>query len=480
MAGTYTEFYVVTTGSNLNSGSTTGNTATYTGVGDSDGTSVFTPSDGSTPASSVNVGDFASVYVTAGATVATFIGRVTNVAAGVNGAITVSTTAKSGTFPAASAGAHTITCKVGGAWAGPSGATSFPFGFVTAAQTDAAGDVVRVNFKNGTTYSITAAMSHNVAGPIWFQGYTTSAGDGGRAIIDGGTTGASYVLLTMNATGTQVHLRDLIFQNNGATGSAVGVSHTGARSIIERVTVNSVRGNGLTAAGAGSLLIEVEAYACGQANASNTAGISAAQVVTLDNCTAHHNTGTNVSGVISSGTLVTLNNCILAANGKDGVVSLTVNICLELDQVTCYGNTGAGVNVTGNNADLLVSNSLLANNGTYGVSSTGTGAQARLVNSAFWSNTTAATNGAIDDSGTVTCSAAPMTDPANGDFSLNTTAGGGAACRGAGRGKFPLDPSQYTKTTTGFPDIGAVQSQAGAASVGGDDGGYINIVINQW
>ncbi len=122
----YTEFYCQTTGDNLNAGSTTANGAVYTGVGDSDGTSVFTPSDGSTPASTVSVGDFASVYVTAGATVAVFIGRVTIVAAGVNGAITVSTSAKSGTFPAASSGAHTITCKTGGAWKGPNSAVSFP------------------------------------------------------------------------------------------------------------------------------------------------------------------------------------------------------------------------------------------------------------------------------------------------------------------------------------------------------------------
>lgn len=187
----FSEFYCdFTNGSNLNAGSTNAAPIYTSAGGDSDGTSQFTPNDGSTPASTVSVGMFGSVYVTAGATVAVFVGRITVVAAGVNGAITFSTTAKSGTFPAASAGAHTITLKVGGYWKGPNAASGFPFGFITNALTNVAGDVNRVTLLATATYTVTAAIAHGNAGPTVFRGGTASAGDGGRATIDGGGTGA--------------------------------------------------------------------------------------------------------------------------------------------------------------------------------------------------------------------------------------------------------------------------------------------------
>ena len=58
-------------------------------------------------------------YVTAGAVTSGYIGRITAVVNAANGNITFSTTAKSGTFPTASAGAHTISLRVGGACRGP-------------------------------------------------------------------------------------------------------------------------------------------------------------------------------------------------------------------------------------------------------------------------------------------------------------------------------------------------------------------------
>ena len=61
----YTDFYMQTTGSNLNAGSTTSDAAVYTSTGGNfDGTSVFTPTDGSTPASSIAVGDYVALYNT--------------------------------------------------------------------------------------------------------------------------------------------------------------------------------------------------------------------------------------------------------------------------------------------------------------------------------------------------------------------------------------------------------------------------------
>jgi hypothetical protein len=190
----FTEFFCKTTGSNLNggalaSGAEPADAAVYTCTNSNwNGTDTFTPTDGSTPANTVTAGDFASVYLD-GATVSVFVARVEAVAAGVNGAITLSGGALGGTAPAAGATGRTI--KVGGAWKGPNAAEQFPFNFMTSVMTNGAGLLPRVNLKAGT-YSITAAINHNTVGGfpgVKFQGYTTTPGDGGRFTIQGPATG---------------------------------------------------------------------------------------------------------------------------------------------------------------------------------------------------------------------------------------------------------------------------------------------------
>jgi hypothetical protein len=112
-----------------------------------------------------------------------FVGRVTARDAST---ITVSLTAVAGTPPADGTGDRTL--KIGGVWKGPNGAEEFPVGFIAATLTNAAGDTPRVNLKNNAQYDITAAMGGTGQGPICWQGYSSTVGDGGRAIIDGGTS----------------------------------------------------------------------------------------------------------------------------------------------------------------------------------------------------------------------------------------------------------------------------------------------------
>lgn len=66
------------------------------------------------------------------------------------------------------------------------------------------------------------------------------------------------------------------------------------------------------------------------------------------------------------------------------------------------------------------------------------------------------------DIGFVSLSANPFVDPGNNDFDLNTTSGGGAACRAAG---FP-GTLLGSPNSTGYADIGAFQHQdAGSTNV---------------
>lgn len=442
----YTEFYCdPVNGNNLNAGSTSGSAA-YTGVGDSDGTSVFTPSDGSTPASSVNVGDFASVYVTSGATVAVFVGRVTNVAAGVNGAITVSTSAKSGTFPANSSGAHTITCKVGGAWLGPNGSTTFPFSFITSAPTNVSGNIVRVNFLNTIPYAVTAQVSINSGSStssLVFQGYSSSPGDLGRACIAGPQTGASFNMVSINGNG--MLFADFNLSFNGSTGSSSGMFVAGTGTTALRVSVYGMRGHGINITNGGTA-IACETYHCNTSNTANIAGltISASGGVAI-NCISHDNTGSNNNGFFLSSGDGTLINCISFANQVGLLIGTTTSVQHKVLGCSFVSNVSHGATAPTAQTPVVLEDCIFVSNGTggsgYGIN-VGSTNEAILIDCAFYNNHDGTTNGAgVNAIGTITLTGSPFNDSANGDFSLNNTASAGASCRGAGLGTFLLAAS---------------------------------------
>lgn len=125
----FTEFYINAIGNNLNGGSSNGNYTFFCNSGNwqGGGISNFRIADGQNPNGNVNVGDFASIYPSnTGLTAGVYIARISAVQAAVNGNISVNTTIFYGTAPTNSATNRAI--RVAGAWSGPSGAVTFPFG----------------------------------------------------------------------------------------------------------------------------------------------------------------------------------------------------------------------------------------------------------------------------------------------------------------------------------------------------------------
>src|SRR6266478_815868 len=289
----FQEFFCKSGASNLNGGAlSTGaepsTTAAYTSTngGWSTTTHKFTPSDGSNPSSTVSVGDWASIYID-GATVAVCTARVTAVTNAVNGDITVSGTSLGGTFPTTSATTRSI--KVGGAWLGPNGTQMFPFSMSgMGSMTDASSNKPRINLKNDQTYSVTASLTIGSGSTV--QGYSSSVDDGGKATIDGGTSGASYVLVSFSSA--NMVIRDLIIQHNGATGSANGLNVSGG-GMCHRVVVNNVRGTGINASSSAGL-IECEVYSANQNNTLQAYSLSSTSM-TLVRCIAHDNNGVGFS-----------------------------------------------------------------------------------------------------------------------------------------------------------------------------------------
>jgi hypothetical protein len=449
----YTEFTVRSGGSNLYAGTLDGSAeaattplVTYTNGGWNSGTGVFTPASGDPSAAGVAVGNFVSVYADGASAPAVFVGRVTAVS---STTITVSTTAKSGTAPTTSATGRTLV--VGGAWAGPSGTSGFPLTFVAGTLTDSSGNVPRVNYKNDQTYSLTAAVTSSVVGPVYHQGYTSTFGDLGRATVDGGTSGSGYTPVTLS--GSYIYLKDFILQNNGNSSNTTWLAVSGVACLFERVTVCNCRGSGVNATGSQAVFIECEAYACNASNASSRGGFRAgADQTTFLRCVARDNTGSNGIGFLVSATGgATCVDCVADTNGSHGF-SYAFGNGGAFAGCSSYGNGGAGLSVSVA-ATVLAESCVFANNTTYGI--VVSAGYVRALNCAFRSNTSGETSGIVDATGSVTLTAAPFTDAANRDFSLNNTAGGGAACRGTGRGTFPpSDP------TVGYPDIGAAQSQS--------------------
>lgn len=470
----FTEFYCdASTGANINAGDLTANGVVTSTNGDW-GNAVanrFTAAAG-TPFSGVSVGDFASVYVD-GATVAVYIARVTAVNGG-GASLDLSATAKSGTAPGTSATGRS--CTTGGAWKGPNGTDGFPMnGFVQNTMTNSAGDAPRVNLKNNANYAITAAITEATnSGPKKFEGYTTTAGDGGLAIVDGGSPSASYVMLAV--TNSNIAYEALKFQNNGTTsGTSVGVTCTngGGERTFRRCVFSGMRGYGLTQSGTGDYAIECEAFACGAGNGANSGGFANTLngPVTYVRCISHDNTGSNVHGFYSTAG-ASYFHCIADSNGADGFHSAAASLTMLMN-CDSYNNGGDGLELSATSAcDVYVENSNFVDNGGWGINGSGSGARhGHVVNCAFGSGTAANTSGTTTGlksivetaSVTLTSNVTPWTDPGDGDFRISH-----ADAKGTGRGVFLQTQSGYgaPNATLGYPDIGAAQHvDAGGGNV---------------
>lgn len=470
----YTEFTCRSGGSNLNAGTLDGSAEAatspiYTSAGNWDGNTIFTPNSGTNPVSSgVAVGQWASIYLTSGTTVTGFVAYVTAVNNAVNGTITVSSTYCSNSPPASGTGTYTI--RVGGAWQGPNGSVGFPLNFLPGDTgsgyilTNPSGNLPRVNLKNDQTYSITAGIT-STGGSYWSAfGYSSTFGDGGYATIDGGTTGASYNLLTANTVFLMAYIK---FNNNGATASLNGVYINTASitlfSVFYKCVFSNMRGNGVfsnTTQKGSALLIECEAYACNKSNTANYGGFNittAFGTMTCVRCVSHDNSGSNSSGFVGSGSSnnVILHNCIADTNGAYGLNSKGNAIIVNSD---FYNNANSGVVHSG--VTLCAQNSIFSQNGGYGLEVTSS-MNAVINNCAFYSNTSGQTSGVDSRTtplGSITLSGDPFTAAASGDFGLNNTAGAGASCRAAAVGTFTQTQAGYSGAVS-YPDIGAAQHQ---------------------
>jgi hypothetical protein len=465
----FTEFTVRAGGSNMNAGTLDGTAEasaapfkTYTNGAYNNSTNKYTPAGGVNPITDgIAVGMWTNLYVD-GATSGPYFAVI----------IAVTTTdisfsasvAFGGLEPALAASGMTLV--VGGAWKGPNGTDPFPFGSIPAANFAlAANGTARANLKNDQQYNVTATIAHNVAGPARFQGYTNTFGDGGKATIDGGTSGAAYTLLTTSSAGANIDLVDIIFNHNGGSGFVRGLSLSGPEFHIERCVFanmrldgfqsNAVAGNGM------GVLTECEAYGNG---GSGFNMVSVGDAI-CDRCISHDNV---VDGFVVAGN-VTIINCIADTNGGQG---LNTSSATGTNAIGCdfYGNTGDGIRLNNVSASrFFFKNCNIVKNGGWGINGLGAGARnGAVINCGFGSGTAANTSGtttglkSMTEAGSVNypSGVTPWVDPDNGDFRIVL-----AAARGTGRGSFTQTASGYAGTVD-RPDIGAAHVPSTLPAVG--------------
>jgi hypothetical protein len=312
----------------------------------------------------------------------------------------------------------------------------------TAASAHVAGNTIWV--KSGT-YSVTSA-STNVSGgcvsltagtnaaATRFIGYGSTRGDGTKPLLQ--ASGISTFTLVAMAGNCQA--ANVSVDGASLTGSR-GILAGTAGSLVYRCKAANCTNNGIIT------LVSCPAILCEATGCATQPAIATACAY---GCAAYANT---VSGFTHNGA-GTFTNCVSSNNTGGSSNGFTLSSNNTAVNCAAYANGASGFSVSAEGACI---NCLAVNNAAYGYTSASADDNAYLFNCAAYNNTSGGFNPnlAANQVGTAAVTANPFTNAPGNDFSLNATAGGGAACRAAGLlGVFPPGLS-----TTGYADIGAAQ-----------------------
>ena len=441
----FAEFYMQTTGSNLNSGSTSSDSASVTETNGDWGNAAanrFTAASG-TPFSGVSVGDWASIYLDASTTTG-YVAKVTAVNGG-GASIDLSGTVKLGTAP--STGASGRSCKIGGAWASP--VPIHTFGATTAAESTC------INIKAGT-YTLSAALTFNIVAtgsfPVWYRGYNTTPGD-----LDAGSTSLSYPVLsggsnTMTTTGQYAIFSGISFLAARAGSCLVqsGATSNGIR--FKRCRFENTYANAAAAAVNISTIVGSFVECWFKVTSSATTCITGSGSIELTGCYLEGAGGATTTGIGTTGATF-VQSCTIRGFGSHGIVTSNINN-IRISGCTISGNGGDGIRIGGASAASQfrqIIGNLLRSNGGYGINNSGGAINVELSSNAYYNNTSGQKNGFGDypEFGAITESSDPCVS--SSDLHLIPSASG------AGAGI----PGQWENVSgmIAYPDIGAWQRQ---------------------
>jgi hypothetical protein len=319
------------------------------------------------------------------------------------------------------------------------------------------------------TYTLTSSI--NVAqSSVNFIGYQTTHGDNGTKPLITTATSSIVLFNTGSSNGGLQSFQNLSLSNTATTRfSAVwqASAHGTTQAWVFRNCIFDGFTDGIdNSNGAGrNDVANVYAINCEFKNCSDRAinARSNSNNCWIEGCFIHD----GAIGIdVGSGPLVSIVRCIFS-NLSEGInCAATRSIiasCTFFNAATT--SQGAIEFVTGVGLAAVYNCLFYTNNiAIQSTSLTGYLNSAALLGSTSnaFGNSSAANVNWPSQPGDITLTADPFVSSATGNFALNTTAGGGAACRQAGfPGIFPGG------TSTGFLDIGAVQTSGGAGGAGG-------------
>lgn len=302
------------------------------------------------------------------------------------------------------------------------------------------------------TLTVTAALTLSISattsvGPITFNGYSTTRNDGTRATW---TTATNSVNL-IEFTACQGYLfKNIEFSSTAVTpgdGFHAKTTNNSGGIWIDNCLIHGfshgINGNFAVDWSFSSLVVSrSRIYSCTAQGVIN----QGAQV--FAGCYIHDNTGDGIQITNQAGArgMTVVWRCVIKSNGGKGIndtVDIPMNpagagaaaftVVLESDVLN---NTGDNIAVIRsiNAGALVLFNSIIDSAGGYGVNFDEVGFCFAALGAIAWrANTTADVRNIPKSSSDVTLTGDPFTSRSTDDFTLNATAGAGAACKSIGQ-----------------------------------------------
>ena len=301
---------------------------------------------------------------------------------------------------------------------------------------NAAADKNTVWIKSGTYTQAAPAFANNAAIVTWLNitGYGSAHNDmGTKPLLTTATNSVDLLRMSLGSSAV-VDFTNLSLSNTAVTRGQGIQQYSGGGGMTLLINhcildgfVNAVNGDNL---GAHGFWIAVT---IGDSEIKNSTSVAlvlnTGRNVLLAANYIHNNSGDAIDNALVAtlvGNIIANNSGYGFAPNQSGVYFLRNN--------TFASNTLSGVAfATTGSGQFVVQNNIFYGNGAYGITSSGIIGNSILnTNNAYGANTSGARNNFPVGTSDITLTANPFTNAAAGDYSLNSTAGGGAACKGVG------------------------------------------------